>query len=603
MARMALHLVVISGVASLVLFINLGSPRLWDRDEPRNAACAREMLERGDWVVPTFNGELRVLKPALKYWLMISAYKLFGINEFAARFWSAVFGIATVWATYFMGRRLFEPLTGFWSALILSTSLLFVAAGHLAKVDAPLTFFSTLALWVYVERAFKVEEGNPELAKHGPGASFVTPFSQSWLVALLVYTAVGLAALAKGLPGVLPAAVIGMFLLIVLLPRPTPDRGGAQWVRILSGSLRPFAPLHFLRTFWLMRPLTAVVVTLAVAAPWYVLVALYTDGEFLRGFFLEHHLQRALHPMEDHSGPFLLYYLATIAGGFFPWSVFLIPLVVWLVSQFRQGDSSRMACLFCLCWVGVYVVIFSLASTKLPGYITPCFPALSLLMGHFMCRLSAAEKVPALWTIWGVVVLGGAGLAGTFGYVVVARLLLPGEECLGLIGLILVFGAVAAFILLQQRRLRAASVSLLVTAIAFQTTVFGVGLVRLGGNEGQRALCAAITRHANNPRLGGFGSLEPSWVFYAQRAIQPLTLKPLPELPPNPWKARPIQAAEFLGQGGDRLIITNDVDWQRLQPTLPADVRILAESPSGRGKGRWLLIGHPPATQDLVNAE
>ena len=92
--------------------IDLGGPRLWDRDEPRNAACAREMLERGDWVVPTFNAELRVLKPVMKYWLMISAYKVFGVNEFAARFWSAVFALATVWATYFIGRRLFDASAG-----------------------------------------------------------------------------------------------------------------------------------------------------------------------------------------------------------------------------------------------------------------------------------------------------------------------------------------------------------------------------------------------------------------------------------------------------------------------------------------------------------
>ena len=44
-------------VAAIVMLTNLGGPRLWDRDEPRNAGCAREMFFRGDWIVPTFNAE------------------------------------------------------------------------------------------------------------------------------------------------------------------------------------------------------------------------------------------------------------------------------------------------------------------------------------------------------------------------------------------------------------------------------------------------------------------------------------------------------------------------------------------------------------------
>jgi 4-amino-4-deoxy-L-arabinose transferase-like glycosyltransferase len=73
-----------------LLFWNLGVPRLWDEDEPRNASCAREMMERGDWITPTFNGQLRTDKPILLYWLMRGSYTVFGPTEFAARFWSAV---------------------------------------------------------------------------------------------------------------------------------------------------------------------------------------------------------------------------------------------------------------------------------------------------------------------------------------------------------------------------------------------------------------------------------------------------------------------------------------------------------------------------------
>ena len=64
----------VAAIAAFVMLTNLGGPRLWDRDEPRNAGCAWEMLARGDWVVPVFNGELRTHKPVLLYWCIMASY-------------------------------------------------------------------------------------------------------------------------------------------------------------------------------------------------------------------------------------------------------------------------------------------------------------------------------------------------------------------------------------------------------------------------------------------------------------------------------------------------------------------------------------------------
>ena len=92
MRETVIHLLIIVFVSSIVFFLNLGQSRLWDRDEPRNAGCAIEMMDRGDLVVPTFNDELRHQKPVLLYWLMMTAYSMFGVSEFSARFWSALLG-------------------------------------------------------------------------------------------------------------------------------------------------------------------------------------------------------------------------------------------------------------------------------------------------------------------------------------------------------------------------------------------------------------------------------------------------------------------------------------------------------------------------------
>src|SRR5437868_7676373 len=63
---------------------------LIDRDEPRFAEASREMIQRGDYVVPYFNNQLRLDKPPLAYWTQVASYRVFGENDFAARFPSAV---------------------------------------------------------------------------------------------------------------------------------------------------------------------------------------------------------------------------------------------------------------------------------------------------------------------------------------------------------------------------------------------------------------------------------------------------------------------------------------------------------------------------------
>ena len=81
-------------------------------DEGRNAGCSMAMRESGNWVVPTFNGQLRSHKPALLYWLQIGAYQVFGVNEFAARLPSALAALAAVVVVYELGRRMFGAATG-----------------------------------------------------------------------------------------------------------------------------------------------------------------------------------------------------------------------------------------------------------------------------------------------------------------------------------------------------------------------------------------------------------------------------------------------------------------------------------------------------------
>src|SRR5262245_54243916 len=91
---------VLAAIAAAMFFVNLGATHLWDVDEAIFSQTAREMFDRGDAVVPYFNGELFAHKPPLMFWMMMAGYELFGTTELAARFFSAVFGVGCVLVTY-----------------------------------------------------------------------------------------------------------------------------------------------------------------------------------------------------------------------------------------------------------------------------------------------------------------------------------------------------------------------------------------------------------------------------------------------------------------------------------------------------------------------
>src|ERR1051326_9527712 len=113
------HYLLLLAVSLGLSLPNLGRPSLWDIDEGNNAEAAREMLTTGNWVVPMFNSKLRVDKPALLYWLQIFSYLAFGVNEFAARFPSALAALLAVITTDEFARTLFGTAAGLLAGLIL----------------------------------------------------------------------------------------------------------------------------------------------------------------------------------------------------------------------------------------------------------------------------------------------------------------------------------------------------------------------------------------------------------------------------------------------------------------------------------------------------
>ncbi len=543
------HQLLLGFIATLVFFTNLGGYALFDEDEPKNAVCGREMFERGDWVVPTFNAQLRTDKPILIYWLMQISFRLFGVSEFAARFGSSLLAIGTTLLTYHLGRKLFSPEVGFLAGVIVCTSLMFSAIGRSVTPDSVLIFCLTLAFTSYVwavaarrgghfsgalSSLSHEPEGTPAQNQSAVKTAWSELLPSTWLTSLPMYVAMSFAILAKGPIGVLlPCTIIGL-LLLVTRRRNELDAGtlttpsGPWWRRSIVTVAQVMRPSRVLSTSLAMRVLLGAAVMLVIALPWYVIVGIQTDGAWLRGFLGDHNVGRFLGPKENHSGP-IFYYVIALLMGCFPWSVFL-PVAVWQLSQrltksVEQRDAWSDSDRFVACWAGVWFVFFSLASTKLPNYVLPMYPALALISARYLHGWQLAPTNLGTVTFRNCCrVLAVVGVVLMIALPVAASLLLPGEEWLFLIGAIPLLGATLAYVAAQREQRPRAIQILSVSAFALVVLLVAIAPSRIGLHQDSPKLAEAA-RHAagsTDIKLATFNYFSPNLVFYAGQPIQRL---------------------------------------------------------------------------------
>jgi 4-amino-4-deoxy-L-arabinose transferase-like glycosyltransferase len=198
-SRFLLHtqalLIVLLLLSAIPLFYRVGSHGLFDVDEAVFAEATREMVESGDWLTPHYNGNNRYDKPILFYWVMALSYFLFGVNEFAARFPSALASLLLVLTTFFFARSFFNVRAAFWGAMALAGSLQIAVLSHAAITDMLLTLFIAGSLYSFL-LGYKAD-----------------PALKGWYLSSAV--CMGLATLTKGPVGVvLPGLIILLFLLL-----------------------------------------------------------------------------------------------------------------------------------------------------------------------------------------------------------------------------------------------------------------------------------------------------------------------------------------------------------------------------------------------------
>lgn len=365
-------------LAGALLFAGLGRMALTDRDEGVNAAAAREMLERGSWITPTFNEAPRFQKPALVYWLMAAGYATLGASETTARLPSAIAAALLVLIQYVMARWLFGPAAAFRAALVLLTSLEFVVIARMALTDAMLTLWTTSAGYAFFR------------AHHGPGST------GRWYGAM--YAALALAFLTKG-----PVGVV------------VPIAGIALYLAIAGG---------FARAVREARPAWGLGLFLLVAGPWYSAMLWEHGGDYLARARHET-LGRVVRTVTGPGGT-MLFYVPVVLLGFFPWSAFLPGALIAALREARARaarDRAGAALVFAAAWVLAVLGLFSLFQSRLPHYIAPLFPAAALLVaGAWPARVPSMARA----LLAGIGLLVGIGLVAAWaGGPAVGRLLAP----------------------------------------------------------------------------------------------------------------------------------------------------------------------------------
>jgi len=374
----------------LVPFFGGDQVGLVGADEPRYAQIAREMLNAhsqvchqvdakvvprslrpidiensfhcldGGTVTPILYGHPWLEKPALYYWRAMSFFKEFGVSDWAARLPSAS-GAFLLILMIFLHMRRFRPGGQLDAALITASCVAIIGFARGASTDMQLAapFCIGMLGWY---------------AWYETGKKF-------WLFDLYFFGAA--ATLAKG--PVAPFLALGIILLFLGLRR--------EW-----SALR--------RTIWL----PGVLLYLVMVLPWYIAVQ-RENPTFMHFFFLEHNLERFATNLYQHRQPFW-YYFAVLLVGLMPWTVIAVRAVVaamsdsiaeWKVrlnpkrylGHSRAGDAFPE---FLVLWALFPILFFTFSKSKLPGYILPSIPPVTILTGDYLNRIRRSG-LPK-WLLW-----------------------------------------------------------------------------------------------------------------------------------------------------------------------------------------------------------
>ena len=341
------HVLVFLLIAFVVIAAGIGLREPWPADEPRFVLVAQQMVQSGDWWFPRRGIELYPDKPPLFMWMLGGAYLLVGSIRWSFLLPSLFAAMGTLWLTYDLGRRVWNPRVGLWAAAAVLVTPAFIYQAKRAQIDPVLVFLTTLALYGMLRHLLL-----------GP--------AWRWL---------GLGAFAAGL-GVWTKGV-GFLPLLLLLPFALMRR--AHWQ-----GLGPADPRQPTRWF------AALAMFPIAIAMWFVPMVLMAllDGDPAHRAYLDNLLfKQTISRYADawhHHQP--IWYFAEVV--LFLWAPFSLAFF-WLWRDWRDAWRRRDARIWLpLSW-GILVIAFFTGSTgKRDMYILPALPAFALAAAPFLDALS-----------------------------------------------------------------------------------------------------------------------------------------------------------------------------------------------------------------------
>lgn len=325
---------------SVLTFYHLGSKPLVNYDESIYAQVAREALQNHTplgftWVGNTARHQPSMWfeKPPLMVWLVESAENVFGVNEFAARFWTAVFAILTLPLTFLFTRKPSpSPLAPLMATAALFAGYQFVDYARVLQLDIPVGFCVSLSLFAFWR------------GRERP------------LFYLLFWTALGAGVMIKSVIGLLPLPVIVIF----------------------SALAREFGFLKSKPFGW------GALLFLAIVLPWHLVESIRYGREFWHQYLFYHLLQRYSTALEGNAGGVLFYAKILFRQQILFWS--LVGSLGYFVAQSRKSRPH----LFIAVAVLFIFLFFSAAGTKLPPYILPLYPLAAVMIGMSFADLRQA---------------------------------------------------------------------------------------------------------------------------------------------------------------------------------------------------------------------
>jgi 4-amino-4-deoxy-L-arabinose transferase-like glycosyltransferase len=336
-------------IAALPLLLaGLGTPVVQRTQESRVLETAREMLDSADWrqwMIPRLNGDVRLQKPPLAYWVAAGSFKVFGVNDFAGRLPFALAGWLTLAVVYRLGRGLMDQRFGLLSAAILLTSFMFFRHFRLAETDSLAALFVAAGIyWLW--------KGSVETSRR-----------RSYLAFHLAGVAIALTLLAKGPPGLFPLL---FFVAWVIVEK--------NWA-----ALRRFGTSGALLTM------------LLVGGWWFLYVRTSPHAHILKEELF------VVTSGEFHKRPFYIYVPQMLVATA-PWTGLFVLGLIWGIRDWRLQPAPRAA----LLWVGVILVPLCLIGNKQNHYLVPLAPPLAMLAAYAVCRgMDAAtrEGRTARWVV------------------------------------------------------------------------------------------------------------------------------------------------------------------------------------------------------------